>query len=80
MTDNELEPRKDSKPSETVSPLAFHPGWRFYAAFSSVSAITLMVALDASSLGNALPVSLSFLFLNIRIEVVSKECVEFFAI
>jgi hypothetical protein len=35
----------------------FQPGWRFFIAFTSVSAITLMVALDATSLGNALPVS-----------------------
>jgi anti-sigma-K factor RskA len=36
--------------------LNFRPGWRFILAFSSMSAITLMVALDATSLGNALPV------------------------
>jgi len=34
----------------------FKPGWRFFVAFTSMSAITLMVALDATSLGNALPV------------------------
>src|SRR5579871_6739837 len=34
----------------------FKPGWRFFVALSSLSAITLMVALDATSLGNALPV------------------------
>jgi hypothetical protein len=56
--DDKLEPVKDANSSDSVPP-AFNPGWRFYAAFSSVSAITLMVALDASSLGNALPVSLS---------------------
>lgn len=37
-------------------PQGFHPGWRFFVAFSSMSAVTLMVALDATSLGNALPV------------------------
>ena len=36
--------------------LNFKPGWRFIIAFTSLSAITLMVALDATSLGNALPV------------------------
>jgi len=34
----------------------FHPGWRFFVAFSSMSAVTLMVALDSTSMGNALPV------------------------
>jgi hypothetical protein len=38
-------------------PGAFNPKWRFYVEFSSLSAITLMVALDATSQGNALPVS-----------------------
>ena len=35
----------------------FKPGWRFFVAFTSMSAMILMVALDATSIGNALPVS-----------------------
>lgn len=41
---------------KTVQKMVFKPGWRFFVALSSMSAITLMVALDATSLGNALPV------------------------
>ena len=33
----------------------FHPGWRFYLAFSSLLVITLMAALDATSLSVAIP-------------------------
>jgi MFS family permease len=44
----------------------FNPSWRFFLAFSSMSAITLMVALDATSLGNALPVR------NILTNTISK--------
>jgi hypothetical protein len=35
---------------------AFNPGWRFYLAFLSLTTITLMVALDATSLSVALPI------------------------
>jgi hypothetical protein len=58
--DGKLEPVKDTETTSSNHdyPSSFNPGWRFYVAFSSISAITLMVALDASSLGNALPVSL----------------------
>jgi hypothetical protein len=35
----------------------FDPGWLFYAAFTSLCIITLAVALDATSLSVALPVS-----------------------
>ena len=34
----------------------FNPGWRFYVAFSTLSVITLVAALDATSLSVALPV------------------------
>ena len=33
----------------------FSPGWRFYLAFSSLLVITLMAALDATSLSVAIP-------------------------
>jgi hypothetical protein len=33
----------------------FEPGWRFYLAFSSLLVITLMAALDATSLSVAIP-------------------------
>ncbi|PSN69750.1 MFS general substrate transporter [Corynespora cassiicola Philippines] len=35
---------------------AFKPGWRFLAAFASLSVITLMAALDATSISVALPI------------------------
>ena len=51
-------------PSEAVSgkievtePEKFQPGWRFLAAFGSLCIITLMAALDATSISVALPVS-----------------------
>ncbi|KAF2754290.1 MFS general substrate transporter [Pseudovirgaria hyperparasitica] len=37
-------------------PEGFNPGWRFFAAFSSLSVITLMAALDATSLSVALSI------------------------
>jgi hypothetical protein len=36
----------------------FKPGWRFLAAFGSLCIITLMAALDATSISVALPVRL----------------------
>jgi MFS family permease len=39
--------------SETES---FNPGWKFIVAFLSLTTITLMVALDATSLSVALPI------------------------
>ena len=45
---------------ENTSPagaVAFKPGWDFYASFTSLCIITLAVALDATSLSVALPVS-----------------------
>ncbi|KIW07815.1 uncharacterized protein PV09_01735 [Verruconis gallopava] len=48
-----------SSQTSTSTPPAlpvFNPGWRFKLAFSSLSVVTLMVALDATSLSVALPV------------------------
>jgi hypothetical protein len=51
---------KDVEPTQVEqtpgSPELFKPDWRFQILFTSISAITLMVALDTTSLGNALPV------------------------
>ena len=47
-------PLPSSEPVED----AFNPGWRFMAAFASLCFITLMAALDATSLSVALPVNL----------------------
>ena len=42
-------------PSEKALPV-FHPGWRFYLAFVTLSIITLAAALDATTLSVALPI------------------------
>jgi MFS family permease len=42
--------------SKTPAPPVFNPGWRFKLAFATLSIITLMVALDATSLSVALPI------------------------
>jgi hypothetical protein len=47
-----------SERSTSPTPEKFQPGWRFIAAFLSLCIITLMAALDATSLSVALPVSL----------------------
>ncbi|OCL11843.1 MFS general substrate transporter [Glonium stellatum] len=47
-------PSEKSSASTTES--GFNPGWRFYLAFSSLSVITLMAALDATSISVALPI------------------------
>ncbi|KAI9714214.1 MAG: hypothetical protein M1812_006435 [Candelaria pacifica] len=41
---------------DKVSPNDFHPGWRFILAFISLSVISLMAALDATSLSVALSI------------------------
>lgn len=41
---------------EAATVSAFKPGWRFYAAFSSLCVVMLAAALDATSLSVALPV------------------------
>lgn len=46
-----------SEKSTQSEPEKFQPGWRFLAAFGSLCIITLMAALDATSLSVALPVS-----------------------
>jgi MFS family permease len=48
---------------ETIAPSRpeFKPGWRFILAFLSLTAITLMVALDATSLSVALPIMANLL-------------------
>ncbi|KAH9879394.1 hypothetical protein J1614_002834 [Plenodomus biglobosus] len=45
-----------SEPPEKAIPEKFEPGWRFLAAFGSLCIITLMAALDATSLSVALPI------------------------
>jgi hypothetical protein len=63
-----LEPKVDVQPP-TTSPDSisekseepvekFKPGWRFMLAFASLAVITLMAALDATSISVALPVSI----------------------
>lgn len=47
----------DEKGPVVVESAEFKPDWMFYAAFSSLSIVTLMVALDATSISVALPVS-----------------------
>jgi len=53
-------PLSDETPEkvEAPSPEKFKPGWRFMAAFGSLCVITLMAALDATSISVALPVRL----------------------
>ncbi|CAA9964606.1 ProP Permease major facilitator superfamily [Pyrenophora teres f. maculata] len=51
-------PLSDAPPEDvkSLSPEKFKPGWRFLAAFGSLCIITLMAALDATSISVALPV------------------------
>ncbi|KAF2253237.1 MFS general substrate transporter [Trematosphaeria pertusa] len=51
-------PNQDSvsEKSQESSESTFNPGWRFLAAFASLSVITLMAALDATSISVALPI------------------------
>lgn len=64
---NEAEPKLESPSTESAlsvsaaesdanEPKKFQPGWRFLTAFGSLCIITLMAALDATSLSVALPV------------------------
>lgn len=50
-----------SKTDAVAEPEKFQPGWRFLAAFGSLCIITLMAALDATSISVALPVSPHYL-------------------
>ncbi|KAH7014036.1 major facilitator superfamily domain-containing protein [Macrophomina phaseolina] len=43
-----------TEPPQNIRQPAFSPGWRFYIAFSSLSVIALMAALDATSISVAL--------------------------
>lgn len=54
----QAEPPNDStsEKSQASTPEKFQPGWRFLAAFGSLCIITLMAALDATSISVALPV------------------------
>lgn len=54
----ESQPQLDasSMQMDTEKPEKFQPGWRFLAAFGSLCILTLMAALDATSLSVALPV------------------------
>jgi hypothetical protein len=45
-----------SEKLQAAEPEKFQPGWRFIAAFGSLCIITLMAALDATSISVALPV------------------------
>lgn len=53
-----IQPLNDttSEKSTPSEPEKFQPGWRFIAAFASLCVITLMAALDATSLSVALPI------------------------
>lgn len=51
-----LDPSSDGLPPDPKLPEKFQPGWRFLAAFGSLCIITLMAALDATSLSVALPI------------------------
>ena len=47
----------ESSPPEKDGSVEFNPTRRFYLAFASLAMLTLMVALDGTSLSVALPVS-----------------------
>ena len=49
-------PSLSEKAEEPVEEAAFKPGWNFVLAFISLSVITLMAALDATSISVALPI------------------------
>ena len=57
------QPLNDSTSERSTSPTPekFQPGWRFIAAFLSLCIITLMAALDATSISVALPVRIALL-------------------
>jgi hypothetical protein len=52
----ETEIDASSMQMDTDKPEKFQPSWRFLAAFGSLCILTLMAALDATSLSVALPV------------------------
>ncbi|KAF1946329.1 MFS general substrate transporter [Clathrospora elynae] len=51
-----LSESSSSKQVKAPEPQKFQPGWRFLAAFGSLCIITLMAALDATSISVALPI------------------------
>ena len=51
--------------SPSAPPDSFKPGWRFYASFVSLCIINLAVALDATSLSIALPVTAPLFFYEV---------------
>jgi MFS family permease len=55
--ETQLDSDSASERSPSPAPEKFQPGWRFVAAFLSLCIITLMAALDATSISVALPVS-----------------------
>jgi MFS family permease len=62
MSTSDIEEKSTATPPPeptTTNPTTesdFNPGWKFYLAFVSLTTLTLMVALDATSLSVALPV------------------------
>lgn len=54
--ERKLDSETSSHSSSDNSTGEFNPGWRFILAFLSLTTITLMVALDATSISVALPV------------------------
>ena len=58
IPESEREIDASSMQMDTEKPEKFQPSWRFLAAFGSLCILTLMAALDATSLSVALPVSI----------------------
>jgi hypothetical protein len=56
IPESETEIDASSLQMDTEKPEKFQPSWRFLAAFGSLCILTLMAALDATSLSVALPV------------------------
>ena len=54
--------------------VSFKPGWRFYAAFTSLCIITLAVALDATTLSVALPVNSISLLHQLALMSLTSTC------
>jgi hypothetical protein len=52
-------PQSRDGDSNDASNIVFNPGARFYFAFSSLTVLAMMVALDGTSVSVALPVSTS---------------------
>lgn len=63
-TDPSNDPNPNSQGKINAYATTFHPGWRFYAAFVSLCVITLMAALDATSLSVAIPKITALLYVH----------------